>query len=77
MLYFPPRSTFHHVCLYGAVVPILSVLIHVSVFLSTALLASYKLEDIGEGNLGDWEEKAWNDRSSVKPKICVVFIKLM
>lgn len=41
-----------------------SVLIHVAVFLSTALLASYKLEDTKEGNFGDWEANAWNDRSS-------------
>lgn len=39
MMYTPPRSTFHHVCFYGAVGPVASVLVHVAVFLSIALLA--------------------------------------
>lgn len=57
MLYTPPRSTFHHVDLYGDWGPISFVLIHVAVFLSTALLALYKLYD-EEGYAGDWEANA-------------------
>lgn len=64
MVYTPPRSTFHHVDLCGDWSPKSSVLIHVAVFLSTALLALYKLYDEEEGYAGDWEANAWNDRSS-------------
>lgn len=40
MLYIPPRSTFHHTVLSGLFFPIGIVLIHVSVFRSTAKFAS-------------------------------------
>lgn len=66
MLYTPPRSTFDHVDLCGDWSPTSSVLIHVAVFLSTALLASYKLYREGVVYAGDWEANAWKDRSSAE-----------
>lgn len=72
MLKTAPRSTFHHVFLYGVLDPIASVLIHVVAFLSTALLALYKGSGYEEGNIGDWEASAWKDRSSVKTETCIL-----
>lgn len=66
MLYTAPKSTFHHVVLSGALRPIAFVLIHVTVFLSTALLASYKRYEDREGYIGDCEATALKDKSSVK-----------
>lgn len=66
MLYIPPRSTLHHAVLYNELFPIWSVLIHVSVFLSSELFASYK--EGGPRYIGDWEATALKDRSSGENK---------
>lgn len=78
MLYTPPRSTFHHVDLCGDWSPISSVLMHVAAFLSTALLALNRLYIEKEGNAGDWEANAWNDRSSVENiDTCLKLVRLL
>lgn len=62
MLYRPPRSTLHHIVLSGDLVPISNVLIHVSVFLSTALPApSIVSPPVG---VVDWVAVLWEDKSS-------------
>lgn len=67
MLYTPLRSTFHHTVFSGELSPISFDLIHVSVFLSTALPAPYSVSLPGLVN--DWVAVLWYDKSSLKNEI--------
>lgn len=56
----------------GVVIPIAAALIHVAVFLSTALLAAY--EFVRSMSFFDWDAFALKERSSAKSHIFILLL---